>query len=404
MIRHALHLRRPTGTTLAVVVFLALVGAVAPSPAAAQSSLADRGLGLPIAPLDARAAGWGGVAVGLPSGQLNVADPASVADLTIPAVTFSFQHTWADAEAGERAETYGGTRFPLIAVSYPSSLGVFFLTFGSVLDQRWNASETKLITLQGTSSQARVTDEFVSEGGISAVRLGFARRLGSSVSVAVQGGRNLGDISRVFTRSFDSLEVESSVPPFQNGGQWKYRGWTAGVGLGVDVAGFARLAGAWNWSGEVEAQPTSTTDGGARDYAFPTELRLGASAVLSTGLVAAAGVTRTAWSGVSDDLNSALAGDALEWGGGLEWQGLSVLGKPSALRLGYRAGDLPFHNPGEDQGSESAFTSGLGIDLLASETVLLAQLDFSLERGTREVGDLSENFWRLGTSIRVSGF
>jgi hypothetical protein len=351
---------------LSGALILAIGLLLGPDSLAGQSSLADRGLGLPLAPLDARAAGWGGVAVGLPAGQLNVADPASVAHLAIPAVTFSFQHTWASVEQGERSDDFGGTRFPVIGVSYPSPLGVLHLTFGSVLDQRWNASESKLITLEGTSAQARVTDRFVSDGGISAVRLGLARRLTSELSVAVHAGRYAGDISRIFTRSFDSLEVETGIPNFQNGGQWKYRGWTAGFGVGWEIAGIARLAGAWNWAGEVEARPTESTDGSPRGYAFPTELHLGGSAVLASGLVAAAGITRVAWSSVDEDLNTARSTDALSWGGGIEWEGLSVLGKPSALRLGYRSGDLPFRNPEEDAGTESAFTSGLGIDLLAS--------------------------------------
>lgn len=390
-----------SGVLRAGILLLALF---LPAVASAQSAAADRGLGLPIAALDARSVGLGGVAVGLPSGYLTPTDPASVADLTIPAVTFSFQHSWTDAESGDRAEQFGGTRFPVIGVSYPAPFGVVFLTFGSVLDQRWNARESKLITLEGTSSQARVTDSFVSDGGISAVRLGLARRVGSRLAVAVQVGRNLGDISRVFSRSFDSLEVETAVPSFQTGGQWKYRGWTGGVGAGVELGGIARVAASWNWSGEVEAQPTADTDGALRSYSFPSELHVGASAVLASGLTAAAGVTRVGWGAADADLNAARAGDALTWGGGFEWAGFSVLGKSSALRLGYRAGDLPFRSPDEAAGTETAFTTGLGIDLLVSEPVVLAKLDLSLERGRREVGDLTESFWRLGTSVRVSGF
>lgn len=47
---------------------------------------------------------------------------------------------------------------------------------------------------------------------------------------------------------------------------------------------------------------------------------------------------------------------------------------------------------------------GLGIDLLTSRDVNLARLDFGLERGSRTVGALTENFVRLSTSVRVSGF
>lgn len=375
-----------------------------PATVAAQSSLAGRGLGLPASPMDARSIGWGGVSIGLPSGSLAMTDPAAAADLTVPAITFSFQSSWASAVNGALTDDFSGTRFPVVAVSYPSRLGVFFIHAGGLLDQRSTSSLTQEIGLEGTDTRARVTDEFSSDGGVSSVRFGVTRNVGPALSLAVFGGRNLGSTRRSFRRTFDSLDIETDLPPFSSVGEWKYRGWTGGAGVGVRFSTIARVAASWTWSGTVDAIPTEDTEGDGRSYSFPSELRLGGSALLAPGLAVAASFERTGWSTVDGDLISARASDAIRWGAGLEWQALSVFGKPSSLRFGYRGGDLPFHSADEATASEGALTAGLGIDLLSSREVNLARLDFGLERGNRQLGSLTEDFFRLSTTIRVSGF
>ena len=54
--------------------------------------------------------------------------------------------------------------------------------------------------------------------------------------------------------------------------------------------------------------------------------------------------------------------------------------------------------------TESAITGGLGMNLLESEDLLLARADFGLERGKRDAGSFSEDFWRLSVTLRVTGF
>jgi hypothetical protein len=44
------------------------------------------------------------------------------------------------------------------------------------------------------------------------------------------------------------------------------------------------------------------------------------------------------------------------------------------------------------------------MDLLQAGTVTLGTLDLTLERGSRDAGVLTERFWRLSTSLRISGF
>jgi hypothetical protein len=392
-----------SGLKLLLVTLFVGLGATS-TPLQAQSSLSGRGLGLPTAPTDARNLGIGGVSLGLPGASLSATDPAAIADLVIPAIGFTFQTSWANADNGVASDDFSGTRFPFVGVSYPSRFGVLFVHAGGLLDQRSRSTLSQEIPLEGTNARAQVTDEFSAQGGVSTVRFGIAGRFGPALSVSAFGGRNLGSTRRSFTRTFDSLDIEVAVPPFTTQGEWKYRGWTGGFGMGLNVGSFGRVAATYTWSSVLDAVPTEATEGEGRSYAMPSDLRVGASAILAPGLMIAGAFERAAWSVVDGDLITARASDAMAWGGGLEWQLFSIFGKPSTVRFGYRSADLPFRGLSEPEATESALTGGLGIDLLTSRDVLLARLDLGLEQGTRIAGDLNENFLRLSTSLRISGF
>lgn len=385
-------------------IFGVLALALAASPARSQSLLSSRGLGSPLVATDARGVALGGMGIGLTGGELSVVDPAAAARLRIPSVAFSFQSTWADFEDDGASGDFSGTRFPYISLGYPASFGTVTVSFGGLLDQRWNTTSTERIDLDGQGSMGVVTDEFRSEGGISSARLGLARSLTADVDVGIQIGRNIGDLSRVFTRSFDSLDVGGALPAFQIGGRWSYRGWTASLGASADVGEILHVAAAYTWSSALDAIPDENTNGAAASFSLPSEIRAGATAILSPRLRATVGVHRAGWSSVDDELEDGGARDTFAWGGGVEWAGASILGKSSQLRLGYRDTPLPFTMDGASDPGESVYSGGLGMDLLTSGEVLLARLDFALERGLREAGGFQERFWRLATSVRVSGF
>ena len=153
-----------------------------PAAASGQSLLSAGGLGVPVDPLDARARALGGVGIGLMGGQLLPADPVSAADLNVPSVTITLANAWVDVEEGDVTSTASGARFPALGVSYPMrDWGALTLTFGSLLDQRWETTRQQRLALGQTT--ALVTDRFFSDGGIAALRLGFGTRIAPSLAV-----------------------------------------------------------------------------------------------------------------------------------------------------------------------------------------------------------------------------
>ena len=370
----------------------------------AQSVGASEGLGAPLEALDARTRALGGVGIGLRGDRLVPTDPASVADLILPALTFSLQTSWVDVDEAGTPSTFTATRFPVLGVAYPlRGIGVATLSFGSVMDQGWLVQRTSNISLGG-DSRARVTDQFYSEGGVSALRLGFARRISPTLAVGATVGSYTGDVTRAFTRSFDSVAVETSVPDFNIGGQWRYSGFTWSAGLTADLGEVARFSASYTRGGDLEATPSEETDGGADSFAMSNDLRVGASALLAPELSLNAGILRSDWASVGDRYDGVTGYATTTWGTGLEFTGARLLGKPGALRLGYRSGGLPFGPTGADEPSENMYSAGIGLALLQSGDITVASSDFTLERGSRTVGSISEEFWRFALSVRVSGF
>lgn len=385
--------------TVAVVAFFLL----AAGGASAQSLLGVGGLGVPLEALDARARALGGVPVGLAEPSILPSDPAAAADLVTPGISLTFLPTTVDVESSIAESTASGNRFPLIGIGYPiPGVGSASLSFGSVFDQRWDVEVER--SIDTGSGDARVTDRFVSDGGVSALRLGLARRISPTLALGVSVGRHLGVLDRSFTRSFDSLSTSGSVPDFTQDGSWKFSGTTVAVGAHVDPAEFVRIGGSLTWSGTLSAEPEDGTDGPGADFDLPLQLRVGGTAILSPSLLLSLGVTYADWSDLSGGGVEQTEGQTVvDFGSGLEWRALRLLGRAARLRVGYRSTDYPFAFQGESVG-ESAWTTGLGIELIQLENQPLARLDFSLERGDRSSSILEETFWRGGISLRIAGF
>lgn len=384
---------------------LLVAGLVLPSQARAQSILSGYGFGSPLESLDARALALGGVGMGLTGVDLAYQDPAVAADLVIPAIFFTSQTTWNDVAEGGEASTFTTTRFPAVGLMYPiSRVGTVSLAFNGIMDQTWAASQERLLTLEGTGTQARVTDTFDSRGGVSSLRVGVARRLSPQLSLGLTAGTYLGSVTRRFNRSFDSLEVETDVPDFLIGGAWDYSGFVASAGATADLGEVARISASYTMGGDLKASPAEGTEGSGLSLAMPAEYRVGGTALLSDRLRLNAGVMYADWTDAGSALQDVDAGSVVRVGGGIEWSGARLLGKTSSLRIGYRRGDLPFRRAGDPAVTESIVTGGLGMNLLESESVLLARADFALEKGTRDAGVFTEEFLRFSVTLRVSGF
>jgi hypothetical protein len=380
----------------------ALAVLLAPGAAAAQSLLSAGGLGIPVDPLDARALALGGVSLGLFGSGVHPADPVAAADLLLPAVAVTMSNAWIDvSEAGVDSDA-AGARFPALGLSYPvKRWGIATLTYGGVLDQRWQTTREHRLALGETT--ARVTDRFVSDGGIAALRLGFARRIAPSLALGGSIGTYTGELTRNLSRTFDSLDVGLDVSESRTTGLWNYSGLTGTVGATVDVAEVLRLSANVSWSGDVEAEPADGTSGSGAAFDFPMQIRLGGSGALTPGLMAAVGVTYADWTRAGEALRDASGQKALTVGGGLEWSRATLFGRRSPIRLGYRRSTLPF-TLGTEEASDNAFSAGIGLDLVRSANDALAGVGFALERGGREAGSLSESYLRASFTLRVSGF
>jgi len=385
-----------------VLMGAALLGS---GPVAAQSLIGSRGLGLPIEAANARARALGGEGLGLLGGNLNPADLASSTGLLIPTMNFTLQPYWGTGVVEGESLTAQGTRFPLLGLAYPiiDLNGMVTLTFSSFMDQRWQAEEDGTVILSGVPTP--VTNTFKSEGGIAALRLGWAQRLGRSLSLAVSAGVHTGSTTRTYTRTFDSLEVSTGeIIPFKDGGKWQYQGPTASLGASWDPVDVLRLAGSVTWSGKLDAKPTSLTKGQGATYEIPTVFRVGATGVLTPKLFLNLGMSYENWTASEGGLEpETVAGGIWSFGGGLELEASGLGGRTLPIRLGIRHSDLPFLFKAEKP-TERVFSGGLGLNLTQADQFVLAGVDLAVERGSREAGTFKEDFWRGTITFRVSGW
>lgn len=384
---------------------LALLMVLAHAPRlAGQSVLSAGGLGLPIDAAEGRARALGSNGAGLFGSAIIPGDPVAAADLPVPTVMLTGQSAWLSVDQGTgSASTSSGNRFPALGASYPvRTWGVVTLTYGAVLDQRWEFEDRDTLLL--TDAELEIADRFTSNGGVSAVRVGFAHRVAPSLALGAAVGVYTGNSTRLFRRVFDTLAANVEIEPFQSAGRWSYSGTTASFGAMVDLGELLRASATLTWSGSLEADPSAITEGGRREYDMPLELRAGMSGALAPDLNATVSYTLADWSGTAEDLDLSGDGKATFFGGGLEWEGSSLFGRRLPLRVGYHRATLPFQILDEDA-TESAFSFGAGLMLLEREDgIPLALVDVGIERGGRDAAVLDESFWRSTVSVRVAGF
>ena len=389
----------PFGRVAAVTLALLVIGSgVAPGQAQAQSVFNSGGLGLQTDPMDARARGVGGVGVGLSGWQMLMTDPAAAAGLRLPSISGTFQPSVTQVSGAPEA---GGTRFPLVGTSYPFGRHVFTAQFGSLLDQEWAVTAERLVDLAAGPTPA--LDRYESQGGIGQARLGWATRIGEQLAVGVGVGSLVGSVERRFTRELESGAVEGGLENFRQVGEWRVSGATAIAGVNWFPSDLLHVGASLEWVGDMTLAPVRGTEGVDRSYSMPLTLRTGGTFTLAPDVRLVMGVSRADWSGVDGDLGGDAARDVVwGYGGGVEWARGTVRGRAFPLRMGYRVQELPFHVRGE-AAEEKALSAGFGINLADAQDLPLARLDLSVERGSRDAGALSEEYWRTTVSLRLAG-
>lgn len=389
------------------IALVALLILGAPAAASAQSLFNGAGLGLPMDPLDARTRALGGVGIGLRGTALLGSDPAAAAGYLLPTLVLTAQPSWVDyGRTSGDAGTFRGTRFPSMGIAYPAfNVGVVTLSLESVLDQRYQSHRT--VPLDLGDGPVEATDQFTSTGGVSQVRLGFARVVTPRILVGVSASGYTGSLTRRLERHFPAVSdstTSTQVERYQTGGLWSYSGTAITGGASVSVGSFAQVAGSVTWSSALTAKPSTDTEGAAGSFDLPLQMRVGATAVLAPGLTLSAGYTRADWTSVADDLvGSASSGSTSSFGVGMELSRSRIFGREAPLRFGYRQKDLPF-GLGVGSPTEKVWAGGVGMNLSQIGDLVRAGVDLALERGDRVDTTVSESFWRATLTVKVAGF
>jgi hypothetical protein len=388
--------------------FLVIILAATPVMAHAQSLFGTRGLGVPAEGYDARARALGVNGVGLIGLSTSLVNPAETAGTLRRGVTAAFQPFTGSAEFEGEEDDISATRFPLVRILYPTGLGVFSLGYSGVLDQSWAVIADSEELIGGDTVATRDLVETI--GGISQIRLGFARRLNDRFAIGIAAGIYTGNIDRGITRSYpDSIML--GFRGFETHSRWNYSAPMAAFGVRYDAGADLRVGASVTWAGTLKAKPTegSTTE---YEYDMPLRFAVGASGRVAGNLMAALSGSFASWG--SNDFrtpgsNSATVAETqVDIGGGLEYTELRRGDRIFPIRLGARTSKLPFHLVDEEAPTEFAITGGIGFRLVEDDFGPLAVADVGVERISREglgvdAGSLKENFWRFTVSVSLFG-
>lgn len=360
-----------------------------PSGAAAQSLLSARGLGYLLEASDARARALGGVTVGLPGPYLSLVNPAEMAGLPAAGINVTM-HGDRVRPAASLADDFETSRFPAVQAAFPArDRYVLSIGYASVLDQNWNTTRFDSVDVAG--ARRLVSDRYVSAGGVARLRSGLAYRVGRHLDV--------GAALDVYTGALrdSTYRVIEEIASTSVGARYEWRG--AGLSAGARWRGEALTLSAAVAGGNRLRAVSPDSGVGEGSYALPLRVDAGGSARIAQRALVAVSGRWTGWSATGDDLNSGAARDAMDVGGGVELEGLRLVGRPLPVRFGARLTQLPFAWAGDDFADERALTAGAGIRFAGGA----ALLDLAGERGTRAGGTLDESFWRVSLSLQLLG-
>lgn len=380
---------------------------ILPSPLAGQSLLGSSGLGMRLEPLDAVQRALGGIGVTTREATVLPGNAVAALDFLAPTVTFTIQPHWGRYEVDSDQGDFYATRFPVLGFAYPlGTNAVLTMTAGSQFDQNWSIESRNAIDVGGET--VGLTDTFLSDGAVTAVQAGWARRWSPSLAFGATVGVYRGGLKRTFTRTFDqqsadSVALDNQIARYIDGGRWAHSGPLASLNVSWDPSPLLQVGVTVAWGGTVKIRPAEGAEGLERDVSVPLELKVSAIAVLNSTFALNAGFSSANWTDLGvPSLDDVAGGRVTSYGAGLEWGGMSFWAGGFPLRLGFRQSDLPFRFLGEKV-RERAISFGLTVVLAAASELPLAAVDVAFESGSRNAGAFQETFQRLTVTTRVGG-
>ena len=359
----------------------------------AQGALSLQGFGYPGGEISTRALGTGGSLA-----DFDANSPINPAALLVGSratvyLQYDPEFRWVTG-TGLNVSTVTA-RFPLFVISGKVGQARFSLSYASFLDRTWTNTyqDTQMVgTLRVPS-----TVTAVSSGGISDIRAAmswtFSSRLTVGAAIHVFPGQN----HIVFGRAFPSDTTLFGA--FAQTSTFNFSGSAVSFGLIATPIDHVNLgvSGRYGFSMHVH-EGDSTTVGEAN---VPNRLSVSGAFDGITGTILSVRYGTEKWSAMRGLGSAGLSVfDATEFSAGLETGGPRIGAIPMAVRLGYRARQLPF-GVGAQQVSEKEFTGGLGIPLASGRTAL----DLSIAHALRSANvGLSETGWIFSLGIAIKPY
>ena len=316
------------------LILVALVAALVPASAGAQSFLGYRALGLPVGAADARAVALGNLGIGLPGVQLTASDPASAAALLFPTVSVSMQPSWGDFDLDGQTGTARTTRFPMIGIAYPvpSAQGTVTLSLSGHMELRWAGEQDRIVSLGGLD--VPVND---ASRPTAAVRWrAWAGRRGWATVLAGGHRGHLRRQDRPGVRAHTRLAGRRVGRPGRT--KRTAHGSTAATPSRPGSRPIRTISFIWRgaaeWSGELKQKPRSQTEGDERAFSIPLRLSAGATGRLSERLHVNTSVAYQDWSTAQGFEAGVVSTEKLSYGRGAG-RFSSSAAKPAAFPCGW---------------------------------------------------------------------
>lgn len=374
-----------------VLVLALLTGLV--GPAAAQSSIFGvRALGVPQAPLSARSAASGGSG-GLFDGMSGT-NPAAITSVVGLTAGFNFFQDWRSSTTPGGSGSAADAGMPFVSVvNRIKATPVFFSgSAGTYTDRDFGVITTGTTAINGTDVAYR--DSLQSRGGITDMRLavGYVQSPRFSVGVGfhILTGSNRLSLRRTFG--------DTAFSPVRQRSELAYRAFGVSLGVVYRPSEPLVLAATLRRDGSLTVERDSI---GTTSYRLPWTVAGGVQYHLGERSTLSAQVRYTNWSVANAELLAAGgtgAENTLQVALGAELLRDARHPGKLPLRLGVRAGQLPFPLAVGQQPTEFAVSAGSGTEFADGH----AALDLALQRVWRRAdGGSSDGAWTVTFGMMV---